>query len=125
MDQFELGLSVGLIVGGGIFTSHRSNPALQIRAHRHDAEVLDVLRRTLGGRVFGPYAHEGRHSYTYVLRGSDLRAAVPVIDRHLPSSWRRVQFEAWRAKHGDYLDRPRPSAALIDRMQRFLPSGHR
>lgn len=125
VSEFDLGFSVGLVVGVGVFTAHEDQPALQIRLHRQDVDALDTLRHTLGGRVFGPYAHEGRHNYLYVLRGSDLREAVPLLDRHLPHSWRRLQFESWRSKHSDYLDRPRPSPALIDRMQRFLPTGHR
>jgi len=125
VNDFELGFSMGLVLGQGVFTGHEANPALQLRAHRRDVEALDILTRVLGGRVFGPYAHEGRHTYTYMLRGAELRDALPLLERHLPSSWRRDQFEAWRARFSGYLDRPKPSPALIDRMQRFLSPGHR
>ena len=42
-------------------------------------------------------------------------------------SWKRVQFEAWRTKYADFLDRPQPSQpsqALLDRVQRHLPQGN-
>ena len=125
VSDFDIGFSMGLVVGQGVFTGHRANPALQLRAHRRDVEALEIVRRVLGGRVFGPYSHEGRHAYLYMLRGAELRDALPLLERHLPDSLRRDQFESWRARFRGYLDRPKPSPALIDRMQRFLSSGHR
>ena len=120
MDQFALGFGIGLIVGAGNFSGDRHQPALQIRMHRRDLAALEVIRSELGGRIFGPYAHEGRNSYVYLLRGSELRDAIPILDQNLPDSWKRVQFDAWRAKYSDYFDRPRPSSALLD-----LSPGHR
>jgi hypothetical protein len=125
VDQFALGFGIGLIVGAGNFSGDRQQPALQIRMQRRDVAALELLRRELGGRVFGPYAHEGRDTYLYLLRGPELRDALPVIEQNLPDSWKRVQFEAWRAKYSDYFDRPRPSPALLDRMERILSPGHR
>ena len=59
-----------------------------------------------GGRVYGPYAHQGRRYYLYVLRGLELQAAVPVFDRYLPSSYRREQYERWRATYFSHLPVP-------------------
>jgi len=112
---------MGLIAGEGSFTGDRQQPSLEIRTHRRDIEPLEHVQRVLGGRIFGPYAHGGRHLYVYMLRGRELKSALPVIHEHLPSSWKRVQFEAWRAKYTDYLDRPQPSQALLERVQRLLP----
>lgn len=125
MDGFDLGLSIGVIVGGGNFTGHRRQPALQIRLDRRDLDVLETVRRELGGSVFGPYGHEGRSNYLYLLRGGALREALPILEKFLPNSWKRVQFETWRTKYTDYFDRPQPSPALLDRMERLLTSGHR
>jgi hypothetical protein len=116
---------MGLIVGEGSFTGDRQQASLEIRMHRRDLEALERIQRLLGGRIFGPYLHGGRNQYVYMLRGSELRAALPVIQEHLPSSWKRVQFEAWQAKYRDYLERPQPSQALLDRVQRVLLSGDR
>ena len=113
---------MGLIVGEGSFTGDRLQPSLEIKMHRRDMEPLEHLQRTLGGRIFGPYAHGGRNLYAYMLRGRELRDAVPVIQEHLPSSWKRVQFESWRAKYASFFDRPQPSQALLDRVERLLPS---
>lgn len=120
-----MGFSMGLIVGEGSFTGDRHQPALQIRMHRRDLEALEHVQRQLGGRIFGPYANAGRSSYVYLLRGGALKAALPTLEKFLPSSWKRVQFEAWRAKYTDYFDRPQPSQELLNRMQRLLASGNR
>jgi hypothetical protein len=116
---------MGLIVGEGSFTGDREQPALQIRMHRRDLEALEQVQRQLGGRIFGPYAHAGRNSYVYLLRGGALKIALPVLEEFLPNSWKRVQFDAWRTKYTDYFDRPQPSQALLDRVQRLLPTGDR
>ena len=112
---------MGLVAGDGSFTGDRQQPSLEIRTHRRDIEPLEDVRRVLGGRIFGPYAHGGRQLYVYMLRGRELKEAVPIIHEHLPSSWKRVQFEAWREKYRDHFDRPQPSQALIDRVHRLLP----
>lgn len=125
MEPFGLGFSMGLIVGEGSFTGDRQQPALQIRMHRRDLEALERVQQQLGGKIFGPYAHARRNNYVYLLRGGALKEALPVIQEHLPNSWKRVQFDAWRAKYSDYFDRPQPSQALIDRVQRLLAQGNR
>ena len=121
MDLFALGYALGLVAGEGSFTGDRQQPSLEIRAHRRDIEPLEDVRRVLGGRIFGPYTHSGRQLYVYMLRGRELKAALPVIEEHLPNSWKRVQFDAWRAKYREYFDRPEPSQALLDRVNRLLP----
>jgi len=123
MDPFGLGYAMGLIVGEASFTGDRQQPSLEIRMHRRDLEPLEHVKRILGGRVFGPYAHGGRNLYVYMLRGRELRDALPILQQHLPSSWKRIQFESWRARHADFFDRPQPSQALLRRLERLLPSG--
>jgi hypothetical protein len=122
---FDLGYAMGLIVGEGSFTGDRLQPSLEIKMHRRDMEPLEHLQRTLGGRIFGPYAHGGRNLYAYMLRGRELRDALPVIQEHLPNSWKRIQFESWRAKYASFFERPQPSQQLLDRMERRLPTASR
>ena len=124
VDHFGLGYAMGLIVGEGSFTGDRQQPSLEVKLHRRDAEPLEHLRRTLGGRIFGPYARHGRNHFAYMLRGRELRSALPLIHAHLPGSWKRVQFEQWRTKYADYFERPEPSRELIARLarlERLLP----
>lgn len=123
VDQFGLGYAMGLIVGEGSFTGDRQQPSLEVKLHRRDAEPLEHLQRTLGGRIFGPYARGGRNLFAYMLRGRALRSALPLIQAHLPKSWKRVQYEQWRAKYADYFERPEPSRDLLARLERLLPSG--
>jgi hypothetical protein len=123
VDQFGLGYAMGLIVGEGSFTGDRQQPSLEVKLHRRDVEPLEHLQRVLGGKIFGPYERSGRNLYAYMLRGRELRLALPVIQTHLPKSWKRVQFEQWRAKYTEYFDRPEPSRDLVARMERLLLTG--
>ena len=122
MDQFALGYAMGLIVGEGSFTGDRLQPSLEVKLHRRDLEPLEHLQRTLGGRIYGPYARGGRNHYAYMLRGHELRRALPVILEHLPSSWKRLQFDEWRRRYSEFFDRPEPSHALLERLERLLPT---
>lgn len=121
MDQFALGYAMGIIVGEGSFTGDGRQPSLEVRLHRRDLEPLEHLQRTLGGRIYGPYTHGGRNLYAYMLRGRELRAALPILQQQLPNGWKRLQFEKWRQKHAAFFDRPEPSHALVSRIERFLP----
>jgi hypothetical protein len=111
---------MGLIVGEGSFTGDRRQPSLEIKLHRRDIEPLEHVQRVLGGRIFGPYAHGGRNLYAYMLRGRELKDALPVLQRHLPTSWKRVQFDAWLARYASFFDRPQPSADLLNRVRKHL-----
>jgi hypothetical protein len=45
------------------------------------------------------------------------------LSEHLPPSWKRVQFDEWRLKYRQFFDRPEPSNALLERVQRLLQTG--
>jgi hypothetical protein len=121
MDPFALGYAMGLIVGEGSFTGDREQPSLEVKLHRRDMEPLEHLQRTLGGRIYGPYARGGRNLYAYMLRGRELRRALPVLQEHLPASWKRLQFQQWRTRYAEFFDRTEPSEALLERLERLLP----
>lgn len=95
MDAFDLGYVMGLVVGEGSFTGDRRQPALQVKLPARDPFPLRRLTELLGGRVYGPYDRTGRDYFLFLLRGRDLRAAVPLFERYLPASWKREQFELW------------------------------
>jgi hypothetical protein len=120
VDQFGLGYAMGLIVGEGSFTGDRRQPSLEVKLHRRDLEPLEHLQRMLGGRIFGPYARGARNLYAYMLRGRELREALPVLQEFLPQSWKRVQFDEWQRKYADYFRSTEPSRDLIERMERHL-----
>jgi hypothetical protein len=122
VDPFALGYAMGLIVGEGSFTGDRLQPSLEVKLHRRDLEPLEHLQRTLGGRIYGPYARGTRNHYAYMLRGSELRRALPLLREHLPASWKRTQFDEWSRRYADFFDRPEPSSDLLERLERLLPT---
>jgi hypothetical protein len=106
MDLFKLGYAMGLIVGEGSFTHDRRRGALELRLHKRDPLPFQLLRHVFGGRVYGPYCHKDRHYYAWMLIGWELRAALPLFDRYLPSSYRREQYERWRARYFPHVPVP-------------------
>ena len=109
--EFDIGYIMGLVVGGGSFTADRRQPYLQVKLHVRDPFPLRHLAESLGGRVYGPYHHQTRHYYAWLLRGSELKAAIPMLRAYLPESWKREQFEQWLDQHSEYFALERSAAA--------------
>jgi hypothetical protein len=66
--------------------------------------LLD-LQRVFGGVSYGPYVHNGRHYRFWMLRSWQLLEALPYVDRWLPTSRKRRQFDEWWARWSDFFDR--------------------
>ena len=97
---------MGLVVGEGSFTNNGKAGVMSLKLHERDPLPFQLLCQVFGGRVYGPYEHDGRHFYLYCLRGWELEAALPLFDRYLPSSYRREQYEGWRARYYPHLPVP-------------------
>jgi hypothetical protein len=113
VQEFDVGYIMGLVVGEGSFSSDRQQPLLQIRLHARDPFPLRYIADRLGGRVYGPYRHQTRHYFIWLLRGPELRAAVPLFRQYLPESWKREQFERWLDMHWQALSRESPAASQL------------
>lgn len=96
VDRFKVGYVMGLIVGEGCFTGDGESKWLAVKLHANDPLPIETLRMTLGGRVYGPFFHGDRHYRVWMLRGLELRRAIPILEAHLPASRKRDQFIAWR-----------------------------
>jgi hypothetical protein len=81
-DDVNLGLLVGLLIGEGHFGGDGRQPQVTLRMHvRHEA-IFRWLERTFpGGRLYGPYHHDGRHYFQWMARGAYLRDyLLPLIE---------------------------------------------
>lgn len=96
---------MGLVVGEGSFTADRQQPYLQVKLHARDPFPLRFLSDHLGGRVYGPYQHQTRNYFIWLLRGAQLKSALPLFREHLPESWKREQFERWLDRHRSFFAR--------------------
>ena len=76
-SEYELGLLVGLLVGEGHFGGDGRQPQITLRMHvRHEAMFHWIERTFPGGKLYGPYHHDGRHYYQWMARGA-LPAGLP------------------------------------------------
>src|SRR6201993_1301231 len=83
--QFDIGFLVGLLVGEGHFGGDGRQAHVTLRMHvRHEA-IFRWLERTFpGGKLYGPYHHDGRHYYQWMARGAYLRGyLLPMLERVL------------------------------------------
>jgi hypothetical protein len=102
--EFERGFLLGLLVGEGHFGGDGRQPQVTLRMHvRHDA-VFRWLERTFpGGRLYGPYHHDGRHYFQWMARGRFLRdELVPLLDQLVSPELDRHSFERYRLMKSRY-----------------------
>jgi hypothetical protein len=102
--QFEFGFLVGVLVGEGCFGGDGRQPQVALRMHvRHEA-IFRWLERTFpGGRLYGPYHHDGRHYFQWMARGRFLKdELVPVLDRYLSPSLDRHSFDRYQLMKAHY-----------------------
>jgi hypothetical protein len=76
---------VGLLIGEGHFGGDGRQPQVTLRMHVRHAPLFEWIETTFpGGRLYGPYHHDGRHYFQWMARGSYLREfLVPLLDEHL------------------------------------------
>jgi hypothetical protein len=111
-NDFELGLLAGILIGEGHFGGDGHQPQVTLKMHvRHEALFRWLERTFPGGKLYGPYHHDGRHYYQWMARGAYLRDHLlplledllcPELDEH---SFRRMS--AMRTAYASFLGRHR------------------
>lgn len=83
--DYEVGVLVGLLVGEGHFGGDGRQPQVTLRMHVRHEPLFRWLERTFpGGKLYGPYHHDGRHYFQWMARGPYLRdVLVPALRDHL------------------------------------------
>jgi hypothetical protein len=96
--ELEHGILVGLLVGEGHFGGDGRQPQVTVRMHvRHESLFLWLERTFPGGRLYGPYSHDGREYFQWMVRGTYLRDEIlplleETIDPELDAyAWSRIQ----------------------------------
>jgi hypothetical protein len=79
---FELGVLLGILIGDGHFGGDRVQPQVTLRMHVRHKQLLEwLLDRCPGSRLYGPYEHDGRKYFQFMVRGDALRhRLVPLLD---------------------------------------------
>ena len=74
-----------MLIGEGHFGGDGRQPQVTLRMHVKHAPLFDWIERTFpGGKLYGPYNHDGRHYLQWMARGSYLRdVLVPLLDERL------------------------------------------
>ena len=102
--EFEYGLLVGLLVGEGHFGGDRTQPQIVVKMHVRHLAIFNWLLTRWGGKLYGPYHHDGRHYYQWMARGTYLRnVLLPILDARMSPefdthTWDR--YQAMRRRYG-------------------------
>lgn len=85
LSDFDLGFFVGLLVGEGSFTGDGKRAQVALKMHINHRNVFDwLMQRFPASEFYGPYLHNGRHSYVWLARGRFLKQViVPLLDQYL------------------------------------------
>jgi hypothetical protein len=112
--SFEYGLLIGLLVGEGSFGGDARQPQIVVKMHVRHVAIFNWLISRWGGKLYGPYEHDGRRYYQWMARGQYLRRVlVPILDAMLTPefdrhSWERYQAMRSRYGLGDMVGQPQP-----------------
>jgi hypothetical protein len=102
--RFEIGYFVGLLVGEGHFGGDGCRPQVTLRMHvRHEAIFRWIEQTFPGGRLYGPYDHDGRRYLQWMARGAFLRdELVPLLDCHLAPELDRHSYDRFQLMKARY-----------------------
>lgn len=80
--ELEQGLLAGLLLGEGHFGGDGRQPQITLRMHVRHESLFRWLERTFpGGRLYGPYSHDGRDYFQWMVRGTYLRDEIlPLLE---------------------------------------------
>ena len=95
---------VGLLVGEGHFGGDGRQPQVTLRMHvRHEALFNWIERTFPGGKLYGPYNHDGRRYFQWMARGSYLREVLmPMLDQYLTAQLDAASAERYEEMKARY-----------------------
>ena len=107
-SEFDAGFLVGLLVGEGHFGGDGKQPHVTLRMHVRHSALFSWIERTFpGGRLYGPYTHDGRHYFQWMARGAFLRdQLLPFIDQRLSAdldTHSRERLDQMKTRYGQSL----------------------
>jgi hypothetical protein len=85
LDEFSVGILIGLLVGEGHFGGDGRQPQITLRMHVRHERIFRWLERTIPqGKLYGPYQHGGRAYFQWMIRGPYLRhTVVPLLAQRI------------------------------------------
>jgi hypothetical protein len=102
-DRFELGVLIGLLIGEGHFGGDGRTPQVTLRMHVRHEPMFRWLVDRWGGRLYGPYHHDGRSYYQWMARGAYLRETlVPLLDGVLSPELDGPSYQRYQAMKERY-----------------------
>jgi hypothetical protein len=117
--DFDNGFLVGLLVGEGSFGGDGRQPQVTLRMHvRHEALFAWIEAVFPGGKLYGPYNHDGRRYYQWMARGGFLKdQLLPLLEQFLSPSLDGHSFRRYtemKARYAGRLGLSPPTPAVLE-----------
>jgi hypothetical protein len=113
--EFEYGLLVGLLVGEGYFGGDKTQPQIVVKMHVRHIAIFNWLVSRWGGKLYGPYHHDGRHYYQWMARGNYLKQVLlPILDARMSPEFDTHSWDRYQAMRHRYGLAPLDSATGAD-----------
>jgi len=94
LNARDAGIVLGLLIGEGHFGGDGRQPHVVLRMHtRHERLFRWLKERFPYARLYGPYAHSGRHYFQFMWRGTALRYGLMPLLEALP--WEQLDAHSF------------------------------
>lgn len=116
---------MGLLLGEGHFGGDGRQPQVTLRMHvRHEALFNWIEQTFPGGKLYGPYNHDGRHYFQWMARGSYLREVLmPILDEYLTARLDTAGSERYEEMKARYHRRLRLEPQAVPDEVTVSPTG--
>ncbi len=117
LSPYDRGLLVGLLIGEGSFGGDGRQPQVVLRMHtRHEALFHWLMDRFPRAKLYGPYHHDGRSYFQWMVRGQCLvEDLLPILEASLSPDLDQRSYERFQtmcARYGDQISRIRGNDSM-------------
>src|SRR3989338_10767640 len=77
IDEFSMGFILGILIADGHFGGDGKQAQITLRMHVRHARLLAWMINVVpGSKLYGPYKHDGRNYFQWMVRGAPLKELV-------------------------------------------------
>jgi hypothetical protein len=94
LSDYDRGVLIGLLIGEGHFGGDGRQAQITIKMHVRHKRIFDWLVDLFPhSKLYGPYTHDNRTYYQWMMRGKALRRdMVPILDK---SPWWQIDEHSY------------------------------
>jgi hypothetical protein len=106
LSSYDKGVLIGVLIGEGSFGGDGRQPQVVLRMHtRHEALFRWLMERFPRAKLYGPYHHDGRSYYQWMVRGQCLvEDLLPILEASLSPDLDQRSYDRFQTMCTRYAD---------------------